>query len=41
MKNKIVFGSALLLLLMFTCSCAHRDCQGHKKTTKTEMGGWL
>jgi hypothetical protein len=40
MKKRIIFLSAIVTLVFFS-SCAHRDCQGHKKTTKTAMGGWL
>jgi hypothetical protein len=41
MKKKAFFIGVLLLLVMTISSCAHRDCQGHKKTAKTDMGGWL
>ncbi len=41
MKKQIIFLSAILGAVILLSSCAHRDCQGHKKTTRTEMGGWL
>ena len=41
MKKKLFFLSVLVTVAMTISSCAHRDCQGHKKTVKTEMGGWL
>lgn len=39
-KRAFIFGM-LVFLGMTISSCAHRDCQGHKKTAKTDMGGWL
>jgi hypothetical protein len=41
MKKKIFLFGVLLTITMTISSCAHRDCQGHKKTAKTDMGGWL
>lgn len=41
MKKSLLLFSAIMLTLLVLSSCAHRDCQGKKKTCKTEMGGWL
>jgi hypothetical protein len=41
MKNKFIYISVILSALLTLSACAHRDCQGHKKTAKTDMGGWL
>lgn len=41
MKNKVLFFSIALSAILVFSSCAHRDCRGHKKTVKTDMGGWL
>jgi hypothetical protein len=41
MKKNIFILSILFIAVSVMSSCAHRDCQGHKKTAKTEMGGWL
>lgn len=41
MKKNVLLLSLLLSAAMTISSCAHRDCQGHKKTAKTDMGGWL
>lgn len=41
MKKNLLFVSLLLLAASILSSCAHRDCQGRKKTAKTNMGGWL
>lgn len=41
MKKNILFGVSILLLVIVISSCGHRDCQGRKKTVRTEMGGWL
>lgn len=41
MKKSLLLFSAIMLTLLVLSSCSHRDCQGKKKTCKTEMGGWL
>lgn len=41
MKKIFTFLTAIILAMILLSSCAHRDCQGRKKTCKTEMGGWL
>ena len=41
MKKTVILLTVISVTLLFLGSCAHRDCQGHKKTVKTEMGGWL
>lgn len=41
MKNKTILVLLLVAVTLFVSSCAHRDCQGRKKTAKTDMGGWL
>jgi ABC-type Fe3+-citrate transport system substrate-binding protein len=41
MKKQAILLSMLLLAAVLISSCAHRDCQGRKKTAKTDMGGWL
>jgi len=41
MKKKMFLVGIVVLVAMTISSCAHRDCQGHKKTAKTDMGGWL
>jgi hypothetical protein len=41
MRKRILYLSFVLAAMLAFSSCAHRDCQGHKKTAKTDMGGWL
>jgi len=38
-RNILILG--ILVSVLTLSACAHRDCQGHKKTAKTDMGGWL
>lgn len=40
-KKSIHILFVIVALTLFISACAHRDCQGRKKTAKTEMGGWL
>ncbi|HRH11112.1 MAG TPA: hypothetical protein PLU73_06340 [Bacteroidia bacterium] len=32
---------SLLGCLAYSCKTRKKDCKGRRKTTKTEMGGWL
>jgi hypothetical protein len=38
---RYAFLAIILFSLMSACKVRKKDCRGKRKTTKTEMGGWL
>jgi hypothetical protein len=38
---RYTFLLVVLFSLLSSCKVRKKDCRGKRKTTKTEMGGWL